>query len=288
MTLCRSGRLLRLTTAAVVLAACGRSATPPPGQAPPERISHVHGLGVGHGGEVFVATHFGLYVHDGGEWSRRSADRDDHMGFSHTPAGTWRSGHPSGGGSFGVQASTDGGRTWKTLDTILTPPVDFHAMTATRNAPAALYGWDSGGRGVFRSDDGGKSWTRAKADGLPRAVGGFAASATDGVVWASGADGVYRTDDHAETWSKVGDVPLFALAAGGQPEVLWGSKARANGVMRSSDGGTTWADPESGPTSQVVALAVSNDGATLVAADGAAQVWQSTDGGVSWNKIEMP
>lgn len=255
----------------------------------PEQLSHIHGLGLSDAGEVFVATHFGLYVGRDGTWARRSHDRDDHMGFSLTPAGMWRSGHPTGGGSLGVQQSTDGGRTWKTLSAVLNPPVDFHAMTATSSASATLYGWDSGSRGLFRSTDAGKTWQKPAAQDLPRGVGALAVSGTDNLVYATTERGLFRSTDGGESWQPVNPELLFALAVGGQPEVLFASKAQGGGVLRSTDGGTTWTPTgaELGDV-PVVALAASTDGNGVLAADQQAGIWNSDDGGASWSTLQTP
>jgi photosystem II stability/assembly factor-like uncharacterized protein len=70
--------------------------------------------------------------------------------------------------------------------------------------------------GVYRSDDGGKSWTarnlgigpRAAADASPDAgpcVHKIAVDAVDpDVLWAQTRSGIYRTDDACERWEPVG------------------------------------------------------------------------------------
>lgn len=234
-----------------------------------------------------MATHFGLHVFADGKWSRRSADRNDHMGFSLTPLGMWRSGHPSGGGSLGVQESPDAGRSWITLSAVAQPAVDFHAMTASRADPPTMYGWDSGGRGLFRSIDGGKQWDPTTSEGLPRVVGALAASKTPGAVYATGSGGLYRSEDGAASWRKVSDEALFALCAAGDPEMVYGGRLDDARLVRSTDGGVTW-QPLEPAVGRVVALAASPDGRTVIAAEESAQVWRSTDGGQEWTKLPMP
>jgi hypothetical protein len=137
----------------------------------PATISHIHGLGVDAGGTLFVATHFGLIKQSGNGWVYAGADKDDHMGFSLHPGDAimYRSGHSPSRPSLGVESSTGGAR-WTHLSDVANPPVDFHAMAVSLADSKTLWGWDSGGRGTFRSTDGGKSWTRLEAQGIERQI----------------------------------------------------------------------------------------------------------------------
>jgi hypothetical protein len=275
-------KLVAMATLGLLLTSCGSGS----GDTKAESISHVHGLGIdpGHPNVLFVATHFGLYVRQGTSWSRRSEDKDDHMGFTLSAAGMWRSGHPESGGSLGVQRSTDDGRTWKTTSSVSDPPVDFHAMTVTRDRTATLYGWDSGGRGIFRSADGGKQWDKLRATGLPNAIGALAAPTGD-VVYATTSAGLFRSSDGGQSWKQVTKELLFALAAGSDPDELFASQANGPGVMRSDDGGKTWSDVGSDlDLGTVVALAA--DGREVVVADQQARLAMSYDGGKTWTRVQ--
>lgn len=260
----------------LVLIACGT------GGSDDLRIEHVHGLAV-DGDTLYVATHFGLFVREQGEWSRRSEDRADHMGFSFVSTDLmFRSGHPEGGGNLGVQRSTDGGRTWETVSEVLSSPVDFHAMAA-EGEPLALYGWAGT---LYRSVSDPKSWARAEAEGLPAEVGALTVSGA-GDVYASTNAGLHRSSDRGETWQRQSDRLVFALAVSRSDGPLYASAAREPRVLRSADGGATWEDASEGLGDEtIVALGV--DGETVAAADTAGTIWLSRDGGSTWSEAPVP
>lgn len=249
-------------------------------------ISHVHGLAV-DGDTLYVATHNGLFVRDGGGWSRRSEDAADHMGFTFVSEDLlFRSGHPEGGGNLGVQRSTDGGRTWETVSNVLSSPVDFHAM-AGGGDPLVLYGWSGG---LHRAIDDPTAWDSVTARGLPEGMGALAVSASVGDVYASTDQGLHRSSDRGETWERVSERVVFALAVSHDGEFLYGSAPRDPGVFRSTDGGSSWEDVSEGLEAEetIVALAASSDGRRVVTADANGSLWRSEDGGSSWSDVATP
>lgn len=271
----------RVATATIVLALIGAACAS--GAGDDLTIAHVHGLGI-TSDALFVATHHGLYVQDGGKWSRRSSDRADHMGFSLVSDRLmFRSGHPETGGNLGVQRSTDGGRSWKTVSDVLDSPVDFHAMAGSRSSPVVLYGWS---QGLFRSVGDPEDWEPLQLAGLPANIGSLTVGG-DGDVFASTAGGVYRSTDRAQSWKRMGPELAFALAAGG--DVLYASKAEGGGVLRSTDDGGSWKDISAGlGSTPIVALAASPDGKTVVAADQEGGLWRSNDRGEMWTSAPTP
>lgn len=248
------------------------------------QIAHVHGLAI-TAKALFVATHHGLYVRAGGEWSQRSEDRADHMGFSYVSDSLmFRSGHPEAGGNLGVQRSTDGGKSWEKMSNVLESPVDFHAMAASRDKSPVLYGWS---QGLFRSVDDPQRWEPVQTFGLPPAVGALTVGG-DGTVYASTNAGLNRSTNRGERWDRTGEQVFFALAAAGRSDVLYASLGPS--VQRSTDGGENWKDASDGLGTKgtIVALAASNDGELVVAADETAAIWQSDDGGESWSQVPTP
>jgi photosystem II stability/assembly factor-like uncharacterized protein len=121
------------------------------------------------------------------------------------------------GGSGGVAKSTDSGMTWSPLAT-----GDTRLLAIAPSKPSRLYRAGSTtidvyfqAVGLFRSDDGGTSWTLLQ---LPEKFGGVLAIVVDPVdaqsLWIiSGTRKVYRSTDSGATWQNTGiPVPALELA----------------------------------------------------------------------------
>ncbi|MBV8345301.1 MAG: hypothetical protein JO190_09960 [Candidatus Eremiobacteraeota bacterium] len=134
-------------------------------------------------------------------------------------------GHPYGPNSErGVFKTSDGGRTWskvlyKNEDTGAIslamqpgdPDVIYAALWQTRRPPWNVYPPSNGpGSGLYKSSDGGATWTQL-TNGLPARVGhiGLAISpAAPRRVYAMvdsgpGSGGLYRSDDAGATWAQL-------------------------------------------------------------------------------------
>ncbi len=175
------------------------------------------------------------------------------------------------------------------------------------------------GDGVYRSDDGGKTW---KNVGLKHSehIGKILFDprhadtvyvAAQGPLWGSGGDrGLYKTTDGGKTWKKiltisentgVTDVvldprnPDVLLAAAYQRRrhvwtLIDGGPESA--LYRSTDGGASWTKLKTGlPTGEVgrigLAMAPSNPDvvyAIIEAIEKKGGIFRSTDGGVTWEK----
>jgi photosystem II stability/assembly factor-like uncharacterized protein len=134
-------------------------------------------------------------------------------------------GHPWGPNpERGIFRSRDGGKTWQKVLFVDDSTGAADLAMDPRN-PRTLYAafwqvvrlpWDfiSGGPGssLWRSSDGGDTWTKLKA-GLPAEplgrIGVAASAARPGRVWAiveaKERGGLYLSDDYGDTWSQVSD-----------------------------------------------------------------------------------
>jgi photosystem II stability/assembly factor-like uncharacterized protein len=144
----------------------------------------------------------------------------------------------SGNQNEKVVVSDDGGLTW-TTSSVLSDIVFRIAATGEDEVLVA-----SGGRGLWRSADGGVTW-RASSRGISGFIVGDIAVARDGTVFASpGGEGVFRSRDAGRSWERMvqglhGDAlasPALAVDPR-DPAVVW---AGALELHRSRDAGRTW------------------------------------------------
>ena len=137
-------------------------------------------------------------------------------------------GHPYGANEMrGVFRSTNGGRTWQrtlsrnadtgAIDLAIEPgrpEVVYAALWQTRRPPWNVYPPSSGpGSGLYKSHDGGLTWTELKGHGLPERPGriGLAvAPSKPQRVFAlidAPAGGLYRSEDGGASWTRVSEDP---------------------------------------------------------------------------------
>jgi photosystem II stability/assembly factor-like uncharacterized protein len=173
----------------------------------------------------------------------------------------------------GVYRSRDGGRTWEQMGLeasehigkVLVDPRDGNVVLVAAEGPL----WSPGGeRGVFRSSDGGDSWTQVLE--IDENTG-----ATDLEFDPENPDVVY-----AATFQRRRHI--WGYMAGGQ----------GSGVWKSTDGGLTWRKLSAGlPGGDLgkIGLAVTPANpdlvyATIEAGQGQQGFYRSTDKGESWTK----
>jgi photosystem II stability/assembly factor-like uncharacterized protein len=216
-------------------------------------------------------------------------------------------GHPFGPNvERGIFRTTDGGKSWTKvlykdentggIDVVFDPSnpnILFAGLWQARRSP---WGMDSGGpgSGLYRSTDGGSTWKRLEAHGLPSGtigrIGVAVAYGNGNRVWAlieADKGGLFRSDDGGENWTLVNDDRRYRQRAFyythvfADPRALDGVYVLNTGMYRSNDGGKTFR-PIRVPHGDNHGLWIDpNDPDRMIESnDGGANV--STNGGASW------
>jgi hypothetical protein len=194
-------------------------------------------------------------------------------------------------------ASADAGATWTPVpgDGLAGRIVfDLAAVPVASGDPVILAA--DATAGILRSDDGGRTFVPAVRGVEPDpevggiVVGGLAAGIARGVAFASTTSAIWRTVDAGLTWEAAcvtsGTLPCGRpYVAPGDPTLVLG--AGFGGVVRSPDGGRTWArvgttalpGPDDGG---IDSIALSADATPVAWASGPRGVFRSADGGVGW------
>ncbi len=190
-------------------------------------------------------------------------------------AGTGENNHQRAlGYGDGVYRTEDGGKSWvnmglknsRQIGRILVDPRDGRVVWVAAEGSA----WGPGGdRGLFKTTDGGKTWTCVLAVSADTGI-------NDAVMDPRNPDLVYASSEQRRrhAFTKIG----------GGPETA---------IYRTGDGGATWQKLESGlPKEHMggIGLAVSPANPDVVyaiieAANGAGGFFRSTDRGASWAKM---
>lgn len=235
---------------------------------------------------------------------------------------------------LGISKSTDGGATWTAINsgfsspTLSVPalPIDPRGLRGFRPpmrtsptlsvptlaidplTPTILYAGTKGS-GVFKSTDGGMSWTAINS-GLPSLVHGSAIievshlaidPRTPTILYATTGPGIFKSTQGGTSWTAVNDgLPQYeidALALDPQTSTTLYVAIYSQGVFKSADGGTTWTASNNGlplyfeshvdaTNIYVDALAIDPKTPTTLYAqawsNGGDGIFKSTDGGATW------
>lgn len=207
----------------------------------------------------------------------------------------------------GVFKTTDGGRTWKktlyvndstgAMDVELqpgNPNVVYAWMNRIERKPWSIISGSREG-GMWRSTDGGETWTKITA-GLPSQLigkGNLAVTAANparvyALVEAKPGGGLYRSDDAGLNWAQVNATPalvqrpFYYTTLGADPTNADVVYAGAEGFFKSTDGGRTMVSMRTPHGDNHDIWVNPNDSNTMIQAnDGGANV--SFDGGRTWS-----
>lgn len=229
--------------------------------------------------------------------------------------------------SGGVWKTTNSGTTWTpvfdnqgsySIGTVVLDPKDPNVVwvgTGENNSQRSV----SYGDGVYKSEDGGKSWRKVgleKSEHIGKIVidprdSNVVYVAAQGPLWGPGGDrGLYKTTDGGKTWKAILTISentgVTDIAQDPQnPDILYAASYQRrrhvwtliNGgpesaIYKSTDAGATWTKLRSGlPQAEMgrIGLAISPVDpnvvyATIEAANRQGGIYRSTDRGATWEK----
>lgn len=205
-----------------------------------------------------------------------------------------------GGNNEGMSKSTDGGRSWTSINIGL--PVQLSYIGALAIDPVStsvLYaGATAVGGGVYKSSDGGQTWSAINSGlGVPdnNAMSVLVVDPTNSSnVFAGSAVGsMYKSANGGESWSSIssglpgGSVTSIVLTPA-NPSTVYasfdGGGVFGSGVFKSVNGGQVWAASNNGlPGTGVTRLAIDKGNpSTIYAGTVGYGVFKSTDAGQTW------
>jgi photosystem II stability/assembly factor-like uncharacterized protein len=199
------------------------------------------------------------------------------------------------GASFdGVFRSGDGGASWVPAHFGLPLADSVQVLAADPTTRGTLYAGTSAG--VFKSTDGAASWQAANAGISVFSVLAIEIDrAAPSTVYIGTTAGIFRTRDGGSTWSFVaafGSLACPSVVLDPANSSTLYAAAAANGVVKSTDSGTSWL-PSSAGLRALSVLAIAVDPlvpstilvSTAVQGRGTAGLFESHDAGRSWRDV---
>jgi ligand-binding sensor domain-containing protein len=188
------------------------------------------------------------------------------------------------------------GGAWTSIG-LINPGVS--ALAIDPSAPATLYAGTSGA-GVFKSGNGGVSWTAVNAGLIASSVQALAIDpSTPSTLFAgTRGGGVFQSRNGGGSWTPVNtgltDYFVSALAIDpSTPATLYAGTLFPGGVFKSANGGASWTAVNAGLGNPVAPDLVGNVGALAIDPSSAtlyagveSRVFKSTSGGLSWTAVD--
>jgi len=224
----------------------------------------------------------------------------------------------------GIYKSIDAGKTWEyaglrethSISQIVVDPQNPNVVYASSMGHVFMPGPN---RGVFKSTDGGKTWTKVlfvddKTGAIDLVMDPHNPEVLYATMWQaqrmpwgliSGGpgSGIYKTTDGGATWSNLTHSPGFPTGTLGhigvslvasQPYVVYAIvQAKDGGVFRSDDGGATWTQVNNEMKLRqrafyYMAIYADPKDPNTVYAPQVDALWVSHDGGRSWTRLHTP
>lgn len=178
--------------------------------------------------------------------------------------------------------TSDGGMSWERI----AEPGHVEALAIDPETPSTLYAGTWGT--VFRSLDGGLSWTSSEPSDLLDVTSIVLDPADPSTLYAGSFTGAFVSRDGAETWQATGftDSVLALLIDPTRPYILYAGTS--DGVWKTDDRGDTWTWAGKGlpAASGVTTLALDPSRPNILYAGGSfSGLYRSRDEGNHWSRI---
>lgn len=257
----------------------------------------IHGMSfTGDGEQLRVATHTGIVVYQGGNWSKPDLPINDYMGYSGTENGFFSSGHPGEGSELinpiGLVRSQDHGANVTIINFL--GESDFHVMGASYYGEAVYVLNPSPNSllstGLHYSLDGGETWEPSRANGLTTAPIQLAVHPTEsGILALATRDGVFLSNDFGDTFTRISDTGMVT-SVGFDPDgerLLFGFDSLFSYTL--SDGQITAlpVSPQVDADQAILYIAINPVSDEMASATSDRDVFYSPNGGQSWEQIAV-
>jgi photosystem II stability/assembly factor-like uncharacterized protein len=183
----------------------------------------------------------------------------------------------------GVFKTTDGGASWTSPQTAF--PVNVLAVDP--RSAGTIFAGTPLSSGIFKTTDGGATWIAASYTGeAPRVILALALDAQDpSTVYAGALNGLFKSTDSGATFVAAATFAVNALAMEFRDHTTVYANSSTRGVVKSSDGGTTWSAAGSGlPRNFANSLLSDPQHAGTLYAATQNGVFKTTNGGTGWSQ----
>ena len=163
--------------------------------------------------------------------------------------------------------------------------IDSQGRLFAATGSSGCNGYSCGRNGIFRSTDGGATWSAANEGLTNLHVNSFAINSEDVIYAGTYFGGVFTSTDNGSTWAATNrGLPISSIvdviAVDSSDTVYAGT--RAGEIFRSFDNGENWEELSSSLGSISSIFIDSND---TIFAGSFSSAWRSTTGGDSWTQM---
>jgi photosystem II stability/assembly factor-like uncharacterized protein len=191
----------------------------------------------------------------------------------------------------GKHRSTDDGMTWVSMPEL---PANFHSIAI--NERSELFGITYHYGQIYKSGDGGSSWTELSPSSYHNSIFSIATGPKGKVYIGTENDGVFGSNDYGASWpahyAPTSNSNVFAVAVNQRGHIFGGTLGpddgtQIGGVIRSTNSGVRWTHHRTGLLNTTINVLAINSRGEIFAGTESAGVYRSTDNGESWLAVNQ-